>query len=223
MARRQRRRWQDGQGTLCVDRGGVEPGRVAGRGAEQGEAGQGGWGPEGPGRGRAEQGRLEPEGPGRGRAEQGGPEQGRVEQGHGEERGVEPGRAERDEPGRDRADRAAAAASDAGVVRIPLEVAASYRARTRGLLGRDGIEGALLLTPAAAVHTLRMRFAIDVAYLDRSLRVLSVRTMRPWRMGLVRPRSRHILEAEAGAMERWGLRRGGRVEVSFPDQAPEAT
>lgn len=97
--------------------------------------------------------------------------------------------------------------------RVPLRIAASYRARTRGLLGRDGIEGALLLTPAGSVHTVRMRFPIDVAYLDRTLRVLTVRTMRPGRVGLPRPRSRHVLEAEAGAFARWGVVPGAILEV----------
>ncbi|MFD7263658.1 DUF192 domain-containing protein [Streptomyces sp. NPDC059874] len=97
--------------------------------------------------------------------------------------------------------------------RVPLEVAASYKARTRGLLGRDGIDGALLLTPAASVHTFRMRFAIDVAHLDRNLRVLAVTTMPPGRLGLPRLRSRHVLEAEAGAMAGWGLLVGTRVNV----------
>jgi uncharacterized membrane protein (UPF0127 family) len=96
---------------------------------------------------------------------------------------------------------------------VPLEVARSARARRRGLLGRDGIEGALLLSPASAVHTVGMRFAIDVAYLDRTFRVVAVRTMRPGRIGVPRPRARHVLEAEAGAMERWGLRRGVRIVV----------
>ncbi|MFC5718918.1 DUF192 domain-containing protein [Streptomyces gamaensis] len=96
---------------------------------------------------------------------------------------------------------------------VPLEIAASYRARTRGLLGRDGVEGALLLTPASGIHTFRMRFPIDVAYLDRELTVLAVRTMRPGRLGLPRPRSRHVLEAAAGAMREWGLRPGVRVEI----------
>ncbi|MET8951666.1 DUF192 domain-containing protein [Streptomyces sp. NPDC004393] len=94
---------------------------------------------------------------------------------------------------------------------VPLEVARSASDRRRGLLGRDGIEGALLLSPASAVHTLGMRFAIDVAYLDRDLRVVAVRTMRPGRIGLPRPWARHVLEAEAGAMERWGVRRGTQV------------
>ncbi|MFG2294863.1 DUF192 domain-containing protein [Streptomyces sp. NPDC048603] len=91
---------------------------------------------------------------------------------------------------------------------VPLEIAASYRARTRGLLGRTRIEGAMLLTPAASVHTFRMRFAIDVAHLDRDLRVLAVRTMPPNRLGLPRLRSRHVLEAEAGAFTAWDLRPG---------------
>jgi hypothetical protein len=100
-----------------------------------------------------------------------------------------------------------------GGATIPVEIAASYRARTRGLLGRDGVDGVLMLTPAGSVHTFRMRFPIDVAYLDRDLTVLAVRTMRPGRLGLPRLRSRHVLEAEAGAMRRWGLRPGARVEI----------
>ncbi|MFF3861152.1 DUF192 domain-containing protein [Streptomyces sp. NPDC002209] len=100
---------------------------------------------------------------------------------------------------------------------VPLEIAASYRARTRGLLGRDGIPGAaLLLTPAGSVHTFRMRFAIDVAYLDRRLRVIALTTMRPGRLGLPRLRSRHVLEAEAGAMAAWGLRVGTQLHVDGP-------
>jgi uncharacterized membrane protein (UPF0127 family) len=96
---------------------------------------------------------------------------------------------------------------------VPLRIAASYRARTRGLLGADGVRGALLLTPASSVHTVRMRFAIDVAYLDRRLRVLAVRTMRPGRVGLPRLRARHVLEAEAGAMAGWGVERGAVLDV----------
>ncbi|MEU0211409.1 DUF192 domain-containing protein [Streptomyces canus] len=97
---------------------------------------------------------------------------------------------------------------------VPLEIATSYRARTRGLLGRDSLDGALLLSPAGSVHTFRMRMPIDVAYLDRGLRVITIRTMRPGRLGLPRLRSRHVLEAEAGAMEGWGVRVGVRVEIA---------
>ncbi|MFI9120153.1 DUF192 domain-containing protein [Streptomyces bikiniensis] len=100
---------------------------------------------------------------------------------------------------------------------VPLEVAASYRARRRGLLGRDGVAGALLIVRTNSVHTFGMRFAIDVAYLDRSFRVLSVVTMRPGRLGMVRPRARHVLEAEAGALAGWGVRAGVRVRVDLTE------
>src|SRR4051795_8649013 len=82
-----------------------------------------------------------------------------------------------------------------GAASLPLEIASSYRARTKGLLGRDSVDGALLLSPAGSVHTFRMRFPIDVAYLDRRLRVIAVRTMKPGRLGLPRLHSRHVLEA----------------------------
>ncbi|AWW37829.1 hypothetical protein ADL00_15595 [Streptomyces sp. AS58] len=102
---------------------------------------------------------------------------------------------------------------DTAPTTVPLEIAASYRARTKGLLGRDRVDGALLLSPANSVHTFRMRIPIDVAYLGRDLTVLAVRTMRPGRLGLPRPRARHVVEAEAGAMAGWGLRTGVRVEI----------
>ncbi|GGJ09308.1 DUF192 domain-containing protein [Streptomyces brasiliensis] len=100
-----------------------------------------------------------------------------------------------------------------GTVTVPLEFAVSYRARTKGLLGRDGIEGAMLLSPAGSVHTFGMRIPIDVAYLDRRLTVVAVRTMQPGRLGLPRLRSRHVLEAEAGALAGWGVEVGVRVSV----------
>ncbi|MCI3932797.1 DUF192 domain-containing protein [Streptomyces sp. AN091965] len=102
---------------------------------------------------------------------------------------------------------------------VPLEVARSPRARRRGLLGRNGLRGALLLPRTSAVHTLGMRFAVDVAYLDRRSRVLAVRTMRPGRVGLPRLRARRVLEAEAGAMAGWGVRRGVRLVVDLDGPA----
>jgi uncharacterized membrane protein (UPF0127 family) len=96
-----------------------------------------------------------------------------------------------------------------------VEVAASGPARRRGLLGRDGLDGAVLLTPAASVHTVGMRFAIDVAFLDRELRVLQVVTMSPGRVGLPRLRARHVLETAAGRCAGWGVTRGAQLDVAW--------
>jgi uncharacterized membrane protein (UPF0127 family) len=100
-----------------------------------------------------------------------------------------------------------------GEVLASLEVAESARARMRGLLGRDGIEGAILLRPARAVHTLGMRFPIDVAFLDEDLCVVRVVSLHAWRMSRPVLRSRAVLEAERGAFRSWELRPGDQLEI----------
>ena len=100
-----------------------------------------------------------------------------------------------------------------GEVLASLEVAESRRARSRGLLGRDGVDGALLLRPCRSVHTLGMRFAIDVACCAHDMRVLRVVTMRPHRLSRLVWRSRAVIEAEAGTFAHWELRPGDALEV----------
>lgn len=100
-----------------------------------------------------------------------------------------------------------------GEVLATVEVASTFGERLRGLLGRDHVEGALLIEPARAVHTLGMRFPIDVAYLDATMTVVDTASMRRWRPGRPRLRARCVLEAEAGAFERWHLRRGDQLEI----------
>ena len=100
-----------------------------------------------------------------------------------------------------------------GEVLAGLERAATRRARRRGLLGRDGIEGALFLPRTGSVHTVGMRFPIDVAYCDEDLRVLATVRMAPGRIGRPRLRARNVIEAEAGAFARWELRPGDVLEV----------
>lgn len=100
-----------------------------------------------------------------------------------------------------------------GEVLASLEVTSSRRDRRRGLLGRDGLAGALLLRPCASVHTVGMRFDLDVAFCDEDLKVLETVRMRRWRVGLPRRGARCVLEAEAGAFERWRLRPGDQLEV----------
>ena len=98
-------------------------------------------------------------------------------------------------------------------MRITAELATTRRARRRGLLGRDGIDGALVLRPCRQVHTIGMRFAIDVAFCGRDGRVVRVITMKPTRVSRLVWRSRFVVEAAAGSFEQWGLRRGRTVVV----------
>ena len=103
-----------------------------------------------------------------------------------------------------------------GQVLAALEIARGGSARRKGLLGRDGLEGALLIDPCRWVHTIGMRFALDVAYVDGGGVVLKTVRMVPGRLGLPMLRARQVVEAEAGAFARWGLHVGDAVEVRLP-------
>ena len=94
-----------------------------------------------------------------------------------------------------------------------LQISSTRADRRRGLLGREGFDGALLIEGTRSVHTLGMRFPIDVAHLDADGVVLRTCTMPRHRVGLPVLRARRVLEAEAGSFARWGLRPGQALEV----------
>ena len=100
-----------------------------------------------------------------------------------------------------------------GEVLAAIEVADTFGGRLRGLLGRDGIEGAILLRPARSVHTIGMRFPVDVAFCRRDLTVVDVTTMAPNRIGMPRLSAHSVIEAERGAFERWRLQPGDQLEL----------
>lgn len=100
-----------------------------------------------------------------------------------------------------------------GDVLAAAEVAVDGRARRRGLLGRDAFDGALVLRPCRNVHTARMRFAIDVAFCDAEGVVLRTVSLGPWRISPYVHQSAFVIEAQAGAFERWHLSVGDRVEL----------
>ena len=93
--------------------------------------------------------------------------------------------------------------------------------RMRGVLGRDGLpEGNVYVFPhCGSVHTFGMRFAIDVIFLDRNGRVLSIReNVRPGRMVFGGRRAATTVEAQTGWLAK-GLAVGDRLEALLrPDQ-----
>ena len=94
-----------------------------------------------------------------------------------------------------------------------LEVAESREERMRGLLGRDGIEGAIFLSPARSVHSVGMAFTIDVAFCTKDLVVLRTLCLRPSRMTRPSLKGGCVIEAETGSFDRWRLQPGDRLEI----------
>ncbi|MDP3919230.1 MAG: DUF192 domain-containing protein [Candidatus Omnitrophota bacterium] len=82
-----------------------------------------------------------------------------------------------------------------------LFVADGFWSRFRGLILRPKIEAdaALLLVPAASIHTFMMGYAIDVAMLSETGEVLKVvPNVRPWRIVKGAKGTRAVLEFAAG-------------------------
>jgi uncharacterized membrane protein (UPF0127 family) len=94
-----------------------------------------------------------------------------------------------------------------------LELAEVRRARMRGLLGRDHVDGAMLIRPGKSVHSFGMRFPIDVAFCDKEMVVLRTVDLRPNRLTRISLRCSCIIEAELGAFARWKLEPGQKLEV----------
>jgi uncharacterized membrane protein (UPF0127 family) len=100
-----------------------------------------------------------------------------------------------------------------GEVLAAAEIASTRAARRRGAIGRDGIDGVLVLRPCRQVHTIGMRFALDVAWCGADGRVLRVATMRPLRVSRPVVRAHFVIEARSGATARWRLAPGDLVEI----------
>ena len=88
--------------------------------------------------------------------------------------------------------------------------------RMIGLLGRDSLApgDGLVLTPCNSIHTIGMRFAIDVVFVDSRGRVRKiVRNLSPWRMA-ISPLSRATIELSAGALAPEALSVGDRLYLA---------
>ena len=103
--------------------------------------------------------------------------------------------------------------SEGQVVCEPCEIADRFCTRMRGLLGRKSLKPGqgLLIRPTWSIHTWFMRFAIDVVFLDRELRVLKIKQqLRPWRAA-ARWHAHSALELPAGECARLRLQVGDRL------------
>lgn len=103
-----------------------------------------------------------------------------------------------------------------GDVLASAEVAEAWADRARGLIGHSSYDGALLLRHTRSVHSVGMRFPLDVAFLDRELTLVATSRLRPWGVALPRRGGCHVLVAQAGSFERWRLRTGDQLEIREP-------
>jgi uncharacterized protein len=104
-----------------------------------------------------------------------------------------------------------------------LEVADTSAKRNKGLLGRKALapgEG-LWIVPCESVHTVGMRFPIDLVYLDRNHQIQKIRnSVRPWRISVCLS-AHSILELPSGSVRQTQSMPGDTVEFLAAQFAPE--
>jgi uncharacterized membrane protein (UPF0127 family) len=103
-----------------------------------------------------------------------------------------------------------------------LSVAQTHWSRLRGLLGTNegdfGNGRGLWIRPCRGVHTLAMRFPIDVVYLDRAGRVVHLeRNLKPWRFSPVRLQASSVLELPSYTVARTETALGDKIEIKIKE------
>ena len=113
-----------------------------------------------------------------------------------------------------------------------LSVAGTHWSRLRGLMGKDAASfpagNGLWIIPSRGVHTLAMRFPIDVLYLDIDKHVVHVEeNLKPWRVAKVSMQTASVLELPGNTLKSSGTAVGDEIEIALSaskvSRAPEAT
>lgn len=98
-----------------------------------------------------------------------------------------------------------------------VRVALRLLARMKGLLGQSCLPAgrALWIRPCKSVHTIGMKFAIDVVFLDGGNRVVAaLGNIRPNRLTSFYLKAAGALELPAGTIEATGTGTGDRIEIA---------
>ena len=86
------------------------------------------------------------------------------------------------------------------VILDDLQIADTFYARFRGLMGRPSIpeNAGLMIKPCNSVHCFFMKFPIDVIFLDKEDRVVHIAgNMKPGSISPVVKRAKYVIEANA--------------------------
>ncbi|MEW6130952.1 MAG: DUF192 domain-containing protein [Acidobacteriota bacterium] len=102
---------------------------------------------------------------------------------------------------------------------LEVEKAATSWSRIKGLLGRRADEFSvgkgLWILPSQGVHTIGMKFPIDVVYLDSKFRVVHLyQQLSPFRIAALKSAARSVIELPAGVLALTQTAVGDLLEIS---------
>src|SRR5207237_7621084 len=96
----------------------------------------------------------------------------------------------------------------------------THWSRLRGLMGTDASNfpagKGLWIVPCRGVHTLGMRFPIDVVYLNGDRVIVHIQEqLRPWRLAALRLNAATVLELPSSVVRRTGTIVGDKIDIEF--------
>lgn len=107
-----------------------------------------------------------------------------------------------------------------------LSLADTHWSRLRGLMGASeqdfGNGRGLWIVPCRGVHTLAMRFPIDVLYLSKAGTVVHIeQKLQPWRFAPIRMQAATVLELPSGKAVETATAVGDKIEIKLKTDVPE--
>ena len=109
--------------------------------------------------------------------------------------------------------------SNQTVLASEVELADSSWTRMKGLLGQTSEDfpagKGLWITPSQGVHTIGMKFPIDVVYLDKGHRVIHLsHSLPPFRIAAMKFKARSVIELPAGTLAQTQTSVGDVLEIN---------
>lgn len=102
------------------------------------------------------------------------------------------------------------------IITSQLEIADGFISRGVGLMGRKSLleQQGLWILRCNSIHTCFLNFAIDCVFVDKNLKVKSLkREVRPWRLVWPIWSASSVFELPAGTISRLGIQEGDHLYV----------
>lgn len=88
------------------------------------------------------------------------------------------------------------------LINIKIVTASTFFKRFKGLMGKKDIDFALLFSNLkdSTIHTLFMRFEIDVYFLDENKVIFEKTRLKPWKIHKPKKQAKYILETKKNVL-----------------------
>jgi uncharacterized membrane protein (UPF0127 family) len=97
-----------------------------------------------------------------------------------------------------------------------IDIADKFSSRLHGMTGIENVpDGYAMFFPrCSSIHMMHMSVALDIVYLDGSLTILGIETLKPWKFGHAPKGTRNVLETKDGWAAAVHAAVGDRIDLA---------